>query len=148
MNMIETYTASRTDEQIARIVADLVWRTEGYLNEVARVVEGFNEKIAKGHALTSFDTDALVEAVGRQRTVHQVHAAATQELPEGKDERDRLNHLLSILQGGTFWRLTPMVNWHLSDFLRLELIYGYGRLDRFALKGNTQFFQSRLQVEF
>jgi len=103
MNMIETYTASRTDEQIARIVADLVWRTEGYLNEVARVVEGFNEKIAKGHALTSFDTDALVEAVGRQRTVHQVHAAATQELPEGKDERDRLNHLLSILQGGTFW---------------------------------------------
>ncbi|MFL5447824.1 MAG: porin, partial [Gemmatimonadales bacterium] len=52
------------------------------------------------------------------------------------------------LQGGKFWRLTPMVNWHLSDFLRLELTYGYGRLDRFALKGNTQFFQSRLQVEF
>ena len=52
------------------------------------------------------------------------------------------------LQGGTFWRLTPMVNWHLADFLRLELIYGYGRLDRFALKGNTQFFQSRLQMEF
>ena len=50
--------------------------------------------------------------------------------------------------GGTFWRLTPMVNWHLADFLRLELIYGYGRLDRFALKGNTQFFQSRLQMEF
>ena len=52
------------------------------------------------------------------------------------------------LQGGTFWRLTPMVNWHLADFLRLELIYGYGRLDRFALKGNTQFFQSRFQFEF
>jgi phosphate-selective porin OprO and OprP len=52
------------------------------------------------------------------------------------------------LQGGTFWRLTPMVNWHLADYLRLELIYGYGKLDRFDLDGTTQFFQSRLQLEF
>jgi phosphate-selective porin OprO and OprP len=52
------------------------------------------------------------------------------------------------LQGGTFWRLTPMVNWHLADFLRLELIYGYGKLDKFNLDGTTQFFQSRLQLEF
>jgi phosphate-selective porin OprO/OprP len=52
------------------------------------------------------------------------------------------------LRGGKFWRLTPMVNWHLADYLRLEFIYGYGRLDRFDLKGNTQFFQSRLQLEF
>jgi len=52
------------------------------------------------------------------------------------------------LRGGTFWRLTPMVNWHLADYLRLELIYGYGKLDRFDLDGATQFFQSRLQLEF
>jgi phosphate-selective porin OprO and OprP len=52
------------------------------------------------------------------------------------------------LNGGTFWRLTPMANWHLSDFLRLELIYGVGELDRFDLEGTTQFFQSRLQLEF
>jgi phosphate-selective porin OprO/OprP len=52
------------------------------------------------------------------------------------------------LRGGTFWRLTPMVNWYLSDNVRLELAYGYGRLDRFELKGNTQFFQTRLQLEF
>jgi phosphate-selective porin OprO and OprP len=52
------------------------------------------------------------------------------------------------LQGGTFWRLTPMVNWHLSDHVRLELAYGYGKLDRFAVKGTTQFFQTRLQLEF
>jgi phosphate-selective porin OprO/OprP len=49
------------------------------------------------------------------------------------------------LRGGTFWRLTPMVNWHLSDYLRLELAYGYGRLNRFDQKGTTHFFQSRLQ---
>jgi phosphate-selective porin OprO/OprP len=41
-----------------------------------------------------------------------------------------------------------MVNWYLTDYLRLEAAYGIGRLDRFNLKGNTQFFQTRLQLEF
>ena len=50
------------------------------------------------------------------------------------------------LEGGKFWRVTPMVNWYLSDNLRLELAYGYGRLDRFDLQGDTQFFQVRLQM--
>jgi len=49
-------------------------------------------------------------------------------------------------RGGKFWRLTPMVNWHLADFLRLEMVYGYGVLDRFSLKGKTQFFQARIQT--
>jgi phosphate-selective porin OprO/OprP len=52
------------------------------------------------------------------------------------------------LRGGTFWRVTPMVNWHMSDQVRLELTYGYGSLDRFNLIGHTQFFQSRLQLQF
>jgi phosphate-selective porin len=34
------------------------------------------------------------------------------------------------VSGGTFWRLTPMVNWHLSDNVRLEMTYGYGSLNR------------------
>lgn len=51
------------------------------------------------------------------------------------------------LQGGTFWRLTPMVNWHLSDNMRLEFAYGYGSLDRFTAVGTTQFFQSRIQLQ-
>jgi phosphate-selective porin OprO/OprP len=41
-----------------------------------------------------------------------------------------------------------MVNWHLSDNVRLEMAYGYGHLDRFDLKGNTHFFQTRLQLQF
>jgi phosphate-selective porin OprO/OprP len=49
-------------------------------------------------------------------------------------------------QGGKLWRITPMVNWHLSDNLRFELVYGYAELDRFGLEGHTQFFQSRLQI--
>jgi phosphate-selective porin OprO/OprP len=50
------------------------------------------------------------------------------------------------LQGGKFWRITPMVNWYLSKDVRLELAYGYGVLDRFNLKGATQFFQARIQL--
>jgi hypothetical protein len=41
-----------------------------------------------------------------------------------------------------------MVNWYLSDHLRLELSYGVGQLDRFGLLGTTQFLQSRLQFQF
>jgi len=52
------------------------------------------------------------------------------------------------IRGGRFWRFTPMVNWHLSDQVRVELAYGYGVLDRFNLTGATQFFQSRLQLQF
>lgn len=51
------------------------------------------------------------------------------------------------IRGGTFWRLTPMVNWHLSDHVRLEFAYGYGVLDRFGIEGGTQFFQTRLQLQ-
>jgi len=51
------------------------------------------------------------------------------------------------IQGGKFWRITPMVNWHLSDQLRLEFVYGYGVLDRFNTEGGTHFFQTRFQFQ-
>ena len=50
------------------------------------------------------------------------------------------------IQGGQFWRITPMLNWYLSPELRFEIGYGYGILNRFGLKGATQFFQSRIQL--
>jgi phosphate-selective porin OprO and OprP len=50
------------------------------------------------------------------------------------------------IRGGTFWRLTPMVNWYLSDNLRFVAAYGYGILDRFDLEGATQFLQFRIQT--
>jgi phosphate-selective porin OprO/OprP len=49
------------------------------------------------------------------------------------------------LRGGKFRRLTPMVNWHLSDNIRLEFAYGYGELDRFDVTGKTRFFTMRTQ---
>jgi len=48
------------------------------------------------------------------------------------------------LHGGKFWRITPVIKWHLMDYLRVEMAYGYGRLDRFGVQGNTEFFQGRI----
>lgn len=50
------------------------------------------------------------------------------------------------IRGGKFWRVTPMVNWYLSKNVRMAFTYGYGVLDRYQLKGATQFFQTRIQL--
>jgi phosphate-selective porin OprO/OprP len=51
------------------------------------------------------------------------------------------------ISGGKYWRFTPMLNWYLSDHVRLETVYGYGSLDRFGLVGKTHFFQTRIQLQ-
>jgi phosphate-selective porin OprO/OprP len=50
------------------------------------------------------------------------------------------------LTGGKFWRISPIVNWYLSDNVRMEFVYGYGILDRYNKEGATNFFQSRIQL--
>jgi len=50
------------------------------------------------------------------------------------------------ITGGKMWRITPLLNWHMSDNLRLEFAYGYSKLDRFGFKGGTNFFQARTQI--
>lgn len=50
------------------------------------------------------------------------------------------------IKGGSFWRITPMVNWYLAKQVRMEFVYGYGEYDRFNLKGKVQFFETRLQL--
>jgi phosphate-selective porin OprO and OprP len=49
------------------------------------------------------------------------------------------------IHGGKFWRLTPMVNWYMTKVIRFEFVYGYGVFERYNLKGNVQFFQTRIQ---
>lgn len=46
---------------------------------------------------------------------------------------------------GRFWKINPVLNWSLTTYLKLQLVYGYGVLDRFDLDGTTQFFQTRFQ---
>jgi phosphate-selective porin OprO/OprP len=50
------------------------------------------------------------------------------------------------IQGGKFWRITPMVNWYMTKYLRTEFVYGYGILDRYRMKGAVQIYQIRFQV--
>jgi len=51
------------------------------------------------------------------------------------------------IDGGKFWRITPGMNWHMSDNVRLEFFAGYGMLDRFDREGGTVFVQTRLQLQ-
>lgn len=64
---------------------------------------------------------------------------------EGVLRFSMLNLNDGAVKGGKFWRITPMVNWYLTKVIRLEFVYGYGVLDRFGIKGNVQFFESRIQ---
>jgi phosphate-selective porin OprO/OprP len=52
------------------------------------------------------------------------------------------------IQGGKFWRVSPMLAWYPADELRFTVGYGYGELDRFGKRGATQFYQGRLQLMF
>jgi phosphate-selective porin OprO/OprP len=48
------------------------------------------------------------------------------------------------LSGGKLWRISPTLKWHLMEYMRFEVGYGYGVLDRFDLEGKTHFVQIRL----
>jgi phosphate-selective porin OprO and OprP len=50
------------------------------------------------------------------------------------------------IQGGKFWRITPMINWYMTRNLRSEFVYGYGIWDRYHLQGAVHFFQYRIQL--
>lgn len=87
--------------------------------------------------------NALFQAVSPARTVFEGGPGAW-ELVLRYSHADLDD---GTIRGGRFRRITPMVNWHLSDNVRLELAYGYGVLDRFGLQGTTHFFQTRLQLQ-
>ena len=49
------------------------------------------------------------------------------------------------IAGGEFDRWSVGANWYATERWRLEVNYGQGTLDRFGIKGNTEFLQFRLQ---
>jgi phosphate-selective porin OprO/OprP len=50
------------------------------------------------------------------------------------------------IKGGRFARISTQLNWYVSQNVRLEAVYGYGVLDRMNVTGETQFFQTRVQL--
>ena len=82
-------------------------------------------------------------AVSPNRTVIQGGPGAWEAVVKVSysDLKDR------ALDGGIFLRVTPMLNWHLTDNVRLEMAYGFGRLDRFGTRGTTSFMQTRIQLQ-
>lgn len=104
--------------------------------------EWFASWIATGETRTYSTRCGCFEAVSPRRTVFEGGPGAWEVVT--RFSRTDLDG--GTLKGGTFWRFTPMVNWHMSDHVRLEFSYGVGTLDRFGLSGVTQFFQTRLQL--
>jgi phosphate-selective porin OprO/OprP len=51
------------------------------------------------------------------------------------------------IEGGRYWRFTPMVNWHLTDNVRLEIAYGTALLEREGFDGRTRFMHGRIQMQ-
>jgi len=44
------------------------------------------------------------------------------------------------------WKLTSMLNWYPSNDYAIKFMYGYGELNRFGIKGVTQYFQAMVQI--
>ena len=51
------------------------------------------------------------------------------------------------IDGGVLSRVTPMLNWHMTDNVRLEFAFGVGVLRRSGVTSTTEFAQSRLQLK-
>ena len=51
------------------------------------------------------------------------------------------------ITGGTYWRITPELNWYLDNMTGVRLCYGLASLDRFDTTELHHFFQGRFEVK-
>jgi len=122
------------------------------------MVHSFQSKTAGDHSFFGGDVVAsyfLTHTARPYKTVGSIYGFTPVKksiFKGGFGEWEAVLHLSSFdlndgdIQGGSFWRITPMLNWYMSRILRTEFIYGYGGLDRFNLNGKVQFFQFRVQL--
>ena len=145
-----THASTRGFEVYYR-ARNLLIGTEQHFQHVTSSVDG-NPDFYGGEALVSWvitgETRPYNTASGSFRSISPAHTVF--EGGHGAfDAGLRFSYIDldgGALQGGKFWRLTPTVNWYLSDNLRLDAAYGYGVLDRFGIKGATQILQARIQT--
>jgi phosphate-selective porin OprO/OprP len=129
----------------------LMFGAEYYLNKVQSGATG-DPLFHGGEALASYlftgerhpynPKAAIFGAVVPDRSIYSGGLGAF----EGVVRVSYIDLDAGTIQGGRFWRVTPMVNWYLSPNVRLEAAYGYGRFDRSGSWESTQFFQLRMQL--
>jgi len=125
-----------------------------YYGMWARSVEKDNPAFDGGAVMASW---LITGEVRPYATPAGIFRSITPRRPVDRGGKGALEAVLQVsyssydattLNGGTFWRVTPMVNWYLDDHLRLEFTYGFGNLNRFSPRATTEFFQARMQFQF
>jgi phosphate-selective porin OprO and OprP len=122
------------------------------------MVHKFNSKASEDHSFFGGDVVATYIFTKARRTytttgsIFEFVPVTTSVFKGGWGEWEAVLRFSTLdlndgsIQGGKFWRITPMVNWYMTRAMRMEFIYGYGILDRYNMKGNLQIFQARLQL--
>jgi phosphate-selective porin OprO/OprP len=129
----------------------LMFGSEYFLNKVASDQTGdpffhggevFASYLITGEVHPYNEPGAFFEAVSPARPLSSGGLGAWEVVVRGS----YVDLDSGTIAGGKFWRVTPMINWYLTDNVRLELVYGYSQLDRFGVVESTQYVQSRLQL--
>ena len=111
-----------------------------------------NHRFNGGDVVLSYLITGAVRPYHTETTVFGFVPVKKSVFKGGFGEWEAVLHLSTFnlndkdIRGGQFTRITPMVNWYLSQNFRMEFIYGYGILDRFGKKGHVQFFETRVQI--
>jgi phosphate-selective porin OprO/OprP len=129
----------------------LMFGSEYYLNQVASEPTG-NPFFHGGEVFASYlftqelhpynERGAFFEAVSPSHPVFAGGLGAWELVLRGS----YVDLDSGTINGGKFWRITPTINWYLSNNVRIILAYGYSQLDRFGVTEPTQYVQSRLQL--
>src|SRR5262245_36532337 len=151
-------TGTMASDQAETYGFEAVYRTRSWFFATEYNWEPVHLKDGRDPVFNGGDVSAVWLVTGETRPYNKVGGFFTQVTPKKsifEGGRGAVEAVLNVaynnfddqgVLGGKFWRITPMMNWHLAEGLRVQLAYGYGVLDRFGLKGATQFFQSRLMT--
>ncbi len=113
---------------------------------------GGNHQFNGGDIMFSYIFSGAVRPYNPEGTVFGFVPVSKSVFKGGWGEWEGVLHVSTFnlndnnIQGGQFTRITPMVNWYVSKAWRVEFIYGYGILNRYGLKGNVNFFETRIQL--
>ena len=151
-------TGTFSADHSSHVGTELYYSNKGFMIGSELMVHNFYSSSAENHRFYGGDfvvTYSFTHAVRPYNTAGSVYGFVPVKKSifkggwgewEGVVRFSYLDLNNGSIAGGSFWRLTPMVNWYATKVVRMEFIYGYGVLDRYNIKGPVQFFQTRLQL--